>query len=488
MAEIDKLKVVLKKGTSIANPQKIEADLKKICGNDGVSTDAIDKIAYGKDAILIGNRWTLEGLNPTEPDFIVWPKTVEQVSEIVKYANLTKIPIIPYGEGSGVVGGALAVNGGIIIDMKHFLDIDINPINMTVTVGTGWNGQNLERTLNEKKFTMGHIPQSVRTSTVGGYIAHRAAGQFSTKYGKMEDILLGLEVVLPTGDIVRTKSYPRASVGPMIDKLLLGGEGTLGIVTKAVCRIWPLPEKQGKLAFAFESMKDCLNAIRVTLQGQIFPAVIRIYDKIETERHFYNTPEAKGKIMVVFVCEGPARLVDLETNITSENCRKHKGVDCGEEPVLHWFETRFVVKESSEYAPYGLIFDTIEVSCMWDVANQLYENVNKEIMKVPGMLMASAHASHFYTTGVCFYFTFGGNPKPGQDPYDFYKQAWDAAMRGTLSVKGSISHHHGLGINRTPYMKLEHKEMFELLKKVKKLFDPNDIMNPGKLYDESMQK
>jgi alkyldihydroxyacetonephosphate synthase len=214
--------------------------------------------------------------------------------------------------------------------------------------------------------------------------------------------------------------------------------------------------------------------------------VIRIYDKIETERHFVNEKNAKNRLMVVFVCEGPSRLVDLETQITKENCLKSHGVDCGEGPVHHWFETRFVVKESSEFAAYGLVFDTIEVACMWDVATQLYDNIIKEIMNVPGMLMASGHASHFYTTGVCFYFTFGGNPKPGQIPYDFYKLAWDSAMRGTLSVKGAISHHHGIGINRTPWMKAEYHEVFEILKKVKTMLDPNKIMNPGKLYDDSI--
>jgi len=273
----------------------------------------------------------------------------------------------------------------------------------------------------------------------------------------------------------------------MVDKLFLGGEGTLGIVTKAVCRIWPAPEKRGLVSFAFSKMQDCLDAIRHTLQAQINPAVIRIYDQIETERHFVNVKEAKNKLMVVFVCEGPARLVDLEVAVTKENCKKAGGVDCGEGPVNHWFETRFTVKEASEYGPFGLVFDTIEVSCMWDVANELYENTIKSMMSVPGMLMGSAHASHFYTTGVCFYFTFGGNPQEGQDPYDFYKQVWDAAMRGVLSVNGAISHHHGLGINRTPWMKEEYKEVFDILVKVKNLLDPNHIMNPGKLYDETVR-
>ena len=410
------------------------------------------------------------------------------MSEIVKFANKEKIPIIPYGEGSGVVGAALSINGGIVIDMKHFQNIEINANNMTASIGSGINGANLERYLNEQGFTMGHIPQSVRTSSLGGYVAHRAAGQFSTKYGKMEDILLGVEFVLPTGEIVQTKTYPKASVGPMVDKLLLGNEGTLGIVTSATCRIWPKPEKQGFLSFAFDKLKDALDAIRTTLQSQIFPAVIRIYDNIETERHFPTEKKAKNRMMVIFVCEGTSRLVDLETKITAENCVKYNGVDCGEGPVHHWFETRFNVKESSEFAPYGLVFDTIEMSCMWDVADQFYTTVIESMKAVPGVMLSSAHASHFYTSGVCFYFTFGGSPREGQDPFDFYNAVWDAAMKGLLSLKGSISHHHGIRLNRSRWMQAEHGEEFKVMQKIKALLDPNNIMNPGKLYDSKIQK
>jgi alkyldihydroxyacetonephosphate synthase len=481
------LKVFFKPGSAIANKPQVEAELKKILDNDSVSSDPIDKVAYGKDYLVISARWTLDGIQPTEPDFIVWPKTVDQVAAIVRYANEKKIPLIPYGEGSGVVGGALAVNGGIIVDMKYFTDLEINSVNMTATIGTGFNGNNLERALDEQGYTMGHIPQSIRTSTIGGYVAHRAAGQFSTKYGKMEDIVLGMEVVLPTGEIIRTKTYPRASVGPMVDKLFLGGEGTLGIVTKVVCRIWSKPEKQGLLSFAFKNLQNALDAIRITLQGQIYPAVIRIYDKLETERHFPTVEEAKKSLMVIFVCEGPKRVVDLEIAITQENCIKFGGTYCGEEPVHHWFETRFVVKESSEYTPIGQVVDTIEVACMWDVATQLYDNTIQSLMSVPGIMMASGHASHFYTSGVCFYFSFAGTPMQGQDPYDFYKTVWDAGIRGVLSVNGAISHHHGIGINRTPWMKEEYKEEFEILKKIKNLLDPNHIFNPGKLYDDSIR-
>ena len=472
-----------------AKPLKVDPNvaiekIKSIMGPQNVSTDEIDKVVYSKDYQLIGTRWNMEGKIGGEPLCIVFPDTIQQISELLKFANEHDIPVIPFGEGSGVVGGATPIYGGIIVDMKKFLKFEINKENLTVTVGVGMNGWTFERLLNEQGYTMGHVPQSIRASTVGGWIAHRAAGQFSTKYGKIEDMFMACQAVLPTGEIINSKVYPRASVGPMVDRLFLSSEGTLGIVTEATFKIWPYPEKRGLVAFAFPTMQDSLDAIRWTLQSQINPAVIRIYDIIETKRHFGKVKEAKNKLMVIFVCEGPARLVDLEVQILKEYCLKAKGVDCGEDPVHHWFETRFVVKESSEYSPWGLIFDTIEVACMWDVANQCYENTIAELNKVKGMVMSSAHASHFYTTGVCFYFTFAGVVMDGETPESFYNGAWDAAMRGVLSVRGTASHHHGMGISRGRWFEKEHEGDLAMQLKIKRALDPKGIMNPGKMFDK----
>ncbi|MHA1583705.1 MAG: FAD-binding oxidoreductase [Promethearchaeota archaeon] len=464
---------------------KIEKDLQIILGKDAVSTKYIDKITYGKDYWLISNQMAMNGKIPAYPDIIVWPKTESHVSEILKYANTHNppIPVIPFGEGSGVVGGAVPIKGGIMVDMKFFDKIEINSINMTATIGTGVNGKNLQRYLDEHGFRMGHIPQSLHASTIGGYLAHRAAGQFSGKYGKFEDMTKSMTVVLPTGEIVKSKFYPRASVGPMVDRLFLGSEGTLGIATEVVCRIWPFPERQEGVSFIFSTLQDCLDAIRKTIQMNINPAVVRIYDKSETERHFGATEKkSKGKLMVIFVCEGCNDLVDLELKKIRQNCLAQEGEECGDGPIEHWFETRFVVKEASDFAPYDLIFDTIEVSIPWDRANDMYKGIVNNILSVPGAVMATGHASHFYPTGVCFYFTFGAIPRKDMDYLAIYNACWDAAVSTTLKFGGAASHHHGMGLNRTRWMHLEHQEEFELLKRIKKTIDPNNIMNPGKLF------
>jgi alkyldihydroxyacetonephosphate synthase len=462
--------------------KEVRAGLVAALGDAQVSEKEVDLAAYSRDFWPITLRWTLDGKFAALADFIAWPENAEQVSAIVKLANKYKIPIIPFGEGSGVMGGAIPCNGGIIVDMKRMNKIlEINDKNLTATVQTGFNGRNLERELNNKGYTMAHIPQSVNCSTLGGYVACRAAGQFSTKYGKIEDMLFGIEAVLPDGTIAHSKSTPRSATGPRVDRLLIGAEGILGIVTSATVRIWPMPEKRVLRAFAFDKIEDTLEAIRQVLRNNIYPAVIRIYDEMETARHFYKDKAVKGKVMTIFVMEGEKRLVDLENATVEEKCKLNNGKDWGEEPVKDWFETRFKVKESSEFPPHGFIFDTLEVSVGWDNGAKLYHDTIAAMASVEGVVVSSAHASHFYQQGVCFYFTFGGVPVGKMDATEMYQKVWDKAMESVLKNGGSISHHHGMGIQRARFLPQEIDGYYDMLLKIKQAIDPNGIMNPGKV-------
>ncbi len=474
------------KRVSIQNKDEIVSKLRQKIGEDNVSTSPIDILAYTKDTSLITLNWAIEGKLAGLPEVITWPENEEQVREILTIANQEMIPVVPFAEGSGVVGGAIPVKGGIIIDMKGFNKIfGVNDKNLSVTVQSGVNGMNLERYLNSKGYTGGHIPQSIYTSSVGGWIAHRAAGQFSTKYGKIEDIILGMKVILPTGESIKFNPVARAATGPQLDKYFIGSEGTLGIVTEATLKIWPYPEKRSFISYAFSTIEDSLNATREIMREHIFPAVIRIYDADETLRHFDQIEKAKDKVMTIFVCEGNERLVDLEEDITREKCEQNSGVDCGKEPVDHWFETRFKVTETSMFPPYRIVADTIEVAVMWDNASELYHSVIKATEQVEGNLLVSAHVSHFYPNGVGFYFTFGGVPGKEKTQFDFYKACWNATIKATLDAGGSISHHHGIGINRSHWMDGEWGKGLDVMKKFKDALDPKGIFNPGKIYKKT---
>jgi alkyldihydroxyacetonephosphate synthase len=460
---------------------KILKKLRNIVGKNNVSNKEVDKLSYSKDYWPIALRWTLEGKVAALPDFIVWPESTQQVSQLLVLANQEEIPVIPFGEGSGVLGGAIPVKGGIVVDMKRMDTIlKIDAANLTVTVQPGINGMNLERALNKEGYTMGHSPQSLYCSTLGGWLACRAAGQFSTKYGKIDDMVISLEAVLPQGEIIHSKTVPKSSTGPRIDTLLLGSEGVLGIITEATLKIWPYPEKRALQSYAFGEVHEGLESIRLILRKGIYPAVIRLYDEIETSRHFYQTKKAKGRCMLILVMEGSKKLTELEEKVSQAVCTEHNGIECGEEPVLHWFSTRFNVKETSEFTPRDVIFDTIEVSVMWDNSLNLYKSVISAMKNIEGIIIASAHASHFYPQGVCFYFTFGGTPVD-MAPNDFYRSVWDAAMKSCIEAGGSISHHHGIGLMRASWLPEELGESFTVLKRIKKTLDPKNIMNPGKM-------
>jgi alkyldihydroxyacetonephosphate synthase len=480
--------IVYKKKKKKMDKKAIYEKLLTIFDSKNISDTDIDKFAYSKDYSPISTRWTLEGKLASLADFIVWPETAEQIAELLKLANETESPVIPFGEGSGVVGAVLPIFGGILVDMKKMDKIlEINDKNLTATIQTGKNGMNIERELNQKGYTLGHIPQSVFTSTLGGYIAHKAAGQFSTKYGKIEDMIISLEAVLPSGEIIHSKAAPRTSVGPQVDKLLIGSEGTLAIITQATLRIWPKPESRMLRSYAFSTIEESLDAVREILRQQAYPAVVRIYDHEETERHFPLEKKAKNKAMTIFVCEGNEQVAGLEAAIVDEKCLKNNGIACGEEPVNHWFDTRFNVTESSKFPPIGFIVDTIEVSVMWDQAAELYHNVIKAMQSVKGTVVASGHASHFYPQGVCFYFSFGGKPV-SEDDHTYSQAVWDACIKATIDSGGSISHHHGIGINRSEWMKEEWGSIFPLLLKIKKCLDPKNVLNPGKLYHGKIKK
>ncbi len=450
--------------------------------DDNVSTKEVDRVSYSKDYMPITLRWLLDGKLPALPDCIVWPENTSQVSEILKIANNEKIPVIPFGDGSGVLGGSIPVQGGIILDLKKMDKVtEIDDSSLLTTVQTGINGMNFERFLNQHGYTMGHIPQSLYCSSLGGWIACKAAGQFSTKYGKIEDILVSLEAVLPDGSIIKSKKVPRSSTGPSVERLFLGSEGQFGIVTEASFKIWPYPEKQILESYVFPELSNALESVRNIMRKNVYPAVIRIYDKNETLRHFYNTPDVKDKIMLILLMEGDEKLVELENNISSYICKSKGGKSCGEKPVKHWLEARFNVRESSDFTPKGFVFDTVEVSVSWKYALEFYNKMIESMREIKGVVVASAHASHFYPQGICFYFTFGGVPPKNVKPFNFYQSVWDNMMKTCIDQHGSISHHHGIGLIRSKWLSKELGDRFNLLKKIKHAIDPNNIMNPGKM-------
>jgi alkyldihydroxyacetonephosphate synthase len=452
---------------------------RQIVGDEHFSQKEGDLISYSLDYWLYGVFLSQKGELPALPSAVISPASAAQIQEILKCAREYRVPVTPFGGGSGVLGGAIPINGSVILNlqrMNKFLNLD--ELSLVAESEAGIMGANLELELNNRGYSAGNIPQSLYCSTLGGWISTRAAGQFSTKYGKIEDMVLGMEVVLPDGNLLNIRPVPRRSVGPSQKDIFLGGEGTLGIVTRATISIHPLPKLTTKQSFIFPSIEVAVDVVRQILRAEARPAVVRIFDEAESERYF---PKIGRKVTTVFISEGETEYTKLDAKVIRRICRENKGKYSGEEPVDIWLKKRFDIGLGPVLMQYGGIVDTIEVSALFKDAAKLYRDMVTAMKAIEGVLEVSGHYSHFYREGACLYITFAGIP---EDPLRYYQDTWDAAMRATLQNNGSISHHHGVGFWRIQYIEQELGTTgVKLLRSIKSALDPEGILNRGKLID-----
>jgi alkyldihydroxyacetonephosphate synthase len=413
---------------------------------------------------------------------VVTPESTAEVVAVLRWADERRVPVVPYGGGSGVCGGVLPDAGTVVVDMRRMAALlDLNETALSARVEAGMFGHTFEEALNGRGYTMGHWPQSVSLSTVGGWVATRAAGQFSTRYGSIEDMLLGLEAVLAGGQVVRITPTPRRSAGPDLRHLFLGAEGTLGIVTELTVKIFPTPESRKLLSFAFPDLDAGLEAIRQLVRVGWRPPVVRLYDAMESGRHFGQW-QPQDQCVLILLSEGPAALAAVEAEACYAVCTGHGGEPLGEAPVRHWLAERNNVPSLLSFIERGFVLDTIEVAADWDRMHALYAEVVAALRAVPQVIVASGHTSHSYAQGTNIYFTFVAKPDDPAAAEPTYLACWRAAMEATLRAGGTICHHHGIGRLRAPWMTAEHGEAgVALLRALKRALDPHGILNPGAL-------
>ncbi|HYB98382.1 MAG TPA: FAD-binding oxidoreductase [Candidatus Limnocylindrales bacterium] len=413
---------------------------------------------------------------------LVRPASAAQVADVLAFADRTRTPVTPYGLGSGVCGGVLAQGNEIILDlsrMDRLLAVDENTL--TATVQPGMRGSDYEDALAARGFTMGHWPQSIAISSVGGWCATRASGQLSTLYGNIEQMLLGAEVALAGGKLLRLPPVPRSATGPDLKHLFLGSEGTLGVFTELTFRIHAAPEKKRGSAFVLPSVRAGLEALRKVMRSGWTPAVTRLYDEIEAGRNFAGV--AGGKPVLLIMSEGAASRVDAEAAAIAAIVAGEGGSDQGEEPVLSWLEHRNKVPTFERLLDQGLVADTIEVAIDWNRIGDLFEAVTARGARIESVFAMSGHVSHCYTQGANIYFTFVAAQSDLAAAVRTYDEAWKTTIETTIELGGTIAHHHGIGRVRKPYMTRELGEGVELLRALKRTFDPNGILNPGVLVD-----
>lgn len=478
------------------------ARLKEICGDEYVRTDDYARlsVAYGKTMydIMRLRRKIVENI----PDAVVYPENKEQIEKIVKLCCDEKIPLYVYGGGSSVTRGVECVKGGISLDMRLRFNkvINFNEIDQTITVEAGMSGPDLEKTLNEavsrfnakRAYTCGHFPQSFEYSSVGGWVVTRGAGQNSTYYGCISDIVIGQEYATPIGNI-KTDTYPRKATGPDINQIMMGSEGTFGVLTQVTLKFFRyMPETIKRFSFMFPDWETAQAAAREIMQSEAgYPSVFRLSDPEETDimlhlygvmdtplRHLFKLKGMKEHEMCLFLgfTNGEKGFSKNCAKHTKKVCRKFGGMSLTGFVTKSWEEGRFndpYLRDTMQ--DFGIVTDTMECTVNWSNMSRVHAEVRKYCKSRPNTICMT-HMSHVYPQGANLYWIF---ITPMSDPEEY--RAYHAGILDAIQKSGaSMSHHHGIGKMFAPWLEGSlGKNEYDIMRTLKEHFDPDYLMNPG---------
>lgn len=497
--------------------------MEAICSKAFVLCSDNPRIAYSRDSSTPKLLEIKAGKISQLPDVVVLPKNQEEISKVLKLASERKIPVVPFGGGSGVCGAAVPARGGISLDLKRLDQIlSIDAENLRARVQPGIVGEILENKLNEAGYTLGHFPSSIYSATLGGYLACRSAGQLSTKYGKIEDMVEALSVCLAEGRIVQ---FSREE-GFALQELFVGSEGTLGVISEASLKIHPLPEERKYLGFRFPALQHGLTAIRLFMQRGLRPALLRLYDPLDsflfqfksagassssswTNKIISVIPESLKSMMMdlhrqsfrgllsealifnrlidwafsncllILGFEGAAWKVKWEMNQVRKICESEKGKNLGEEPGLRWLRKRYSMGYlMSPLINQDCIADTLEVAAPWNKLEALYAAVRKAISD---KALVMAHFSHAYSEGCSIYFTFAAYASSYEKKIALHREIWDVALQAAVEAGGCVSHHHGIGSLKAKAFVEQQGPLMDWFRKAKSVLDPKGILNLGKM-------
>ncbi len=539
--------------TSAAEQTLIEA-LEGIVGARHVLVSLPDKLAYARDCWPRGIILVRGGrLMEHHPLCVAQPADEAEVAAVVRAVRAAGLPIIPYGAGSGVCGGTLPDRGGVVVDVKRLNSIEkIDVDAFLMRVGAGAIGQVVQTELERRGLTLGHFPSSLYCSTVGGYLAGRSAGQYSSRFGKIEDMVQSLRVVTGIGDTIDTApglGADRWGGGLDLTQLMVGSEGTLGVITSGVLRLNLAPEVRLYRGFKCSSMESGVKLMRKIMQAGLRPAVMRLYDEFDTliagslkgqrrgapsevepgmparlmsglwdsavkvlpgdvARAASAAPDIADRVRragmgLLTRAIGSPLLLNQMTEALPGGCllvmgfEGHKGaaqaeydaamalarascVDLGSGPGEHWLKNRFNVSyKQSAMFDAGAFTDTMEVSTTWANLMRLYYNVKRAVADDAFIM---AHLSHAYAEGCSIYFTFAGFGADTDETLARYTRLWQVAQQAVIDSGASVAHHHGVGVSKAANTGHDHQGGRPLFDALKAAFDPDGIMNPGKVW------
>lgn len=476
---------------------EIIESLKQVVGEENINVDDYSRASHAYGKCYTDLLHLRKGNIPNPPDAVVFPRNNDDVIKIIAICQANKIAVTPYGGHSSVTRGVETPNGGISLDLTKHLNkvLDVNEVNSTTTVQAGMFGPAFEEFLNAKGFSCGHFPQSFEYSTVGGWVAAKGAGQASTGYGKIEQMVLALKVVTPSG-IIETKCYPASAQGWDLHQIFIGSEGTLGVIVEVTMKIRKyLPQNTKHASFIFKNFESAVQAMRIAMQSGIgFPHLYRISDPEETEiafttkgfnesfadkfLHFMGYKTGQRCLMFVSV-EGQRSHNNQVIKSIKKINSKNGAFPLGGSPTKKWLEQRY----SSAYLrdplmDIGIMTDTLETAVMWDNLIPLWNEV-RQYLKTRERTVVMVHISHVYENGANLYFTFLSPMKKG-DELNEYLDYHKGLVDKINANGGSLSHHHGIGRALAPWMEIQlGSNNLALMQAIKNQLDPNGIMNPG---------
>jgi alkyldihydroxyacetonephosphate synthase len=472
--------------------EKIVEDLKNMLPSDRVVTDEQVLKTCSHDRFRKYEDINGVYMKPI-PAAVVKVKSTSEISNVLQYANANKINIVPRTGASATEGGLeTAVENSIVLDgslMNQIIKID--PYNMLATSQCGVPLEVLEEQLREMGYTTGHSPQSKPLAQMGGLVATRSIGQFSTLYGGIEDMVVGLEAVFPNGKITRIKNVPRRAAGPDIRHVIIGNEGALCFITEVTVKIFKYrPENNQFLGYTLENMKTGFEILREVMIEGYRPSVARLYDEEDGAYHFSHF--ADDKCVLIFMAEGPKEIAQVTAEAIRKIVAKYdECVPVEEHYITTWFDNlnwdpAKVAEERIEIVETQNIGFTTEISGNWDVIYDIYKSSIERVRnEIPDLTLLGGHSSHSYMTGTNMYFVYYYNLvdiKPEEEISKYHYPIQNIIVEETLRHGGSMCHHHGVGKHRTHFIKEEYESSYFILETLKKSFDPEGIMNAGTIY------
>jgi alkyldihydroxyacetonephosphate synthase len=444
-----------------------------------VSTAEETISAHSYDAWPVAVKQKQANERPYAPDIVVSVRTTEEVSKVLSFANEKSIPVTAWGLGSSVVGAPLAIAGGICLDtsmMDQLIEIDER--NSTVTAEAGMIGGHLESVLNERGLTLNFSPQSLHRSSIGGWVATRATGQFSSKYGGIEEALVAVEVVLANGEVVQSLKLPRMSVGLKLNDVFIGSEGCFGIVTKVTLRIYPVAETQIFSTIDFPDVTSGVDVMREIMIRGVRPFLLRFYDLEET-RFVMRNQEYPNPVMFLGT-SGVKEVAEVELAACVKFAEAKGGRVVDNQGTENWMGRRFDFSAvENVLGKPGGVAETIEISHDWDGIVRTHALLKEKLRVISKNVLG--HFSHAYVDGVSLYIILVSEEETLEDSRRVIDDIWRISMEGALETGASIAHHHGVGLARDPYVVRSLGNGHKIIATVKAALDPKGILNPGKL-------